>query len=59
MDSPGKRQPDPPRTSGVKPYSKPRLEVYGGLSELTATVSTRGNKDNPSPSHPAPNKTAL
>ncbi len=58
MDLSDKRQPDSPKKIGVKPYSKPRLEVYGGLSELTGHVGERGNFDSSQP-HPSPNKTSV
>ncbi len=38
MDKPVKRE-------AKKPYSKPKLTVYGAVRELTQTVGNRGNKD--------------
>ncbi len=34
-----------------KPYSRPRLEVYGNLREITQTVGKAGTGDNPNPNH--------
>ena len=34
-----------------KPYSKPRLTVYGTVRELTKRVGTHGNRDGGIPPH--------
>lgn len=40
-----------PTESTKKPYSRPRLEVYGNLREITQTVGNTGKVDNPNPNH--------
>ena len=40
-----------PTESRNKPYSRPRLEVYGNLREITQTVGKAGTGDNPNVHH--------
>ena len=37
----------PVQTGTKKPYSSPKLTVYGNVHTLTQTHSTMGNRDNP------------
>lgn len=50
MGRPDKRKVSPAQ-SGKKPYSRPRLEVYGNLREITKTTGKVGTGDNPNPNH--------
>lgn len=36
----------PVKTGSKKPYSSPKLTVYGTVHELTQANATRGNRDN-------------
>lgn len=39
----------PVETGTKKPYSSPKMTVYGTIRELTQTHATRGNRDNRRP----------
>lgn len=45
-ESSDKTQPPADQVLSKKPYSKPRLEVYGDLRKITNTVGLRGVTDN-------------
>jgi hypothetical protein len=49
MDKPVKPEPK-------KPYSPPKVTVYGTVRELTLHQGTRGKRDSP-PRHPGHNRT--
>lgn len=51
MGRPDKRKVSPAESGKKKPYSRPRLEVYGNLREITKTTGKAGTGDNPNPNH--------
>lgn len=50
MERSDKREMKQPE-SAKKPYSRPRLEVYGNLREITQATGRAGGADNPNPNH--------
>jgi hypothetical protein len=51
-------EPKAPRST-KKAYSKPRLQIYGSLWEITRTVGKTGAKDGPAAGQKENNKTSL
>jgi hypothetical protein len=44
-------------TGAKKPYSKPKLEIYGDIADITQNVGKTGKADNP-PTNPNKFRTA-